>query len=123
MFEYLKTYVTVNGFLFLQEKHCCINDEIKRRDEFNGELFFSHGKVNSCEAAIVFYGSKAIEQINKISEKSGRILLVGATIDGTLFVLINIYNSNTVSTRNSFRSSKYYRQSKRHSKQKYSPWR
>ena len=97
MFEYLKSYVTVNGFLFLQEKHSCINDEIKRRDEFNGELFFSHGKTNSCEVAIVFYGYKAIEQINKISDKSGRILLVEATTDGTLFVLINIYNTNTES--------------------------
>ena len=58
-------------------------------------LFFSHGKTNSCGVAIGFYGSKTIEQINKISDKSGRILLVEATIDDTVFVLINIYNANT----------------------------
>ena len=94
LFEYLKSYVTGNGFIFLQETHSCINDEIKWRDEFNGELFFSHGKTNSCGVAIGFYGSKTIEQINKISDKSGRILLVEATIDDTVFVLINIYNTN-----------------------------
>ena len=97
LFEYLKSYVTGNGFIFLQETHSCINDEIKWRDEFNGELFFSHGKANSCGVAIGFYGSKTIEQINKISDKSGRILLVEATIDDTVFVLINIYNVHTES--------------------------
>ena len=43
------------------------------------------------------YGSKTIEQINKISDKSGRILLVEATVDDTVFTLIDIYNANTES--------------------------
>ena len=38
-----------------------------------------------------------MEQINTISQKSGRILLNDATIDDTVFVLINIYNANTES--------------------------
>ena len=97
LFEYLKSYVTGNGFIFLQETHSCINDEIMWRDEFNGELFFSHGKTNSCGVAIGFYGPITIEQINKISDKSRRILLVEATIDDMLFVLINIFNANTES--------------------------
>ena len=74
-----------------------MNDQIKCRDEFNGEFFLSHGKANSCRVAIDFYGSKTIEKINKISDKSGRILLVEATVDDTVFVLINIYNANTES--------------------------
>ena len=36
-----------------------------------------------------------MKQTNKKSDKSGRILLVEATIDDTVFVLINIYNANT----------------------------
>ena len=36
-----------------------------------------------------------MEKTNKISDKSGRILLVEATIDDMVFPLINIYNSNT----------------------------
>ena len=66
LFEYLKSYVTGNGFIFLQETHSCINDEIKWRDEFNGELFFSHGKTNSCGVAIGFHISITIEQTKKI---------------------------------------------------------
>ena len=65
LFEYLKSYVTGNGFIFLQETHSCTNDEIMWRDEFNGELFFSHGKTNSCEVGIGFYGSKTFEQIKQ----------------------------------------------------------
>ena len=93
----MKSCVIGNGFIFLQEMHSCINDEIKWTDEFNDVLFFSHGKTNLCGVAIGFYGSKTIEQINKISDKSGRILLVEATITDTVFVLINIYNGNTES--------------------------
>ena len=48
---------------------------------------------NSCRVAIC--GSKTIEQTKKISDKSGRILLVEVKIDDTVFVLINIYNANT----------------------------
>ena len=97
MFEYLKSYLTGNGFIFLQETHSCINNEIMWSDKCNGELFFSYGKTNSCGVAIGFYGPKTIEQINKTSDKSGRILLVEATVDDTVFVLINIYNTNTES--------------------------
>ena len=57
LFEYLKSYITANRFIFLQETHTCINDEIKWIDEFIGELFFSHGKTNSCGVHIDFYGS------------------------------------------------------------------
>ena len=55
-------YVAANGFIFLQETHSCINDEIRWRDEFNGELFFFHGKKKTCGVAIDFYGPKTIEQ-------------------------------------------------------------
>ena len=59
-----------------------------------------------------------------MTDKSGRILLVEATVDDTVFVLINTYNANTESEQlETFRYSKYFRQSKRYSKQKYSSWR
>ena len=97
MFEYLKSYVTGNGFTFLQETHSCINNKIKWRDKFNREIFFSHGKTNSCGVAVGFCRSKKIKQINKTSDKSGTVLLVEATTDDMIFVLINICNTNTES--------------------------
>ena len=81
LFEYLRSYVTANRFIFLKETHSCINNAIRWSDKFNGELFLSYGKTNSC-----FYGSTTITQINKISDKSGRVLLVETTVDETIFV-------------------------------------
>ena len=66
----------------LLKTHICIKYEIKWRDEFNQKYFFSHG-------------NKAIEQTNKISDKLGGILLVEATTDDIVFILIKIYNVNT----------------------------
>ena len=96
LFEYLKSCVTASGFIFLLETRSCINNEIKWRSEFNRELFFSHGKTKPCGVAIGFDGSKSIEQTNKISDKLGRILLVEATVDDMVYLVINIYNANTV---------------------------
>ena len=81
LFEYLKSYVTTNGFVFLQETHSSIRDEKKWEDEFKGKLFFSHGKTNSCGVLIGYYGTKKIEVINKKCENSGRILLLEMNID------------------------------------------
>ena len=92
MFEYLKNSVTANGFIFLQEMHSCINDTIRWRGKFNIELFSSHGKANSCGVAIGFYGSKTIEQTNKILDKLVKILLVEAKINDSVFMLINVHN-------------------------------
>ena len=90
-----KSHITANGLIFLQNINSCINDEIRWRDEFNIELFFSYGKTNSCRVVIDFYGSKTTEQTTKKLGKSGRIILVDGTINGKVFVLINIYNANT----------------------------
>ena len=52
LFEYLKSYVVTNGFVFLQETHSTIRVEKKWEDKFNGKLFFCHGKTNLCGVLI-----------------------------------------------------------------------
>ena len=58
----------------MQETHSCINDEKKWSDEFDGNLYFSHGTTNFCDAAIFHVGPKKFELIQKINDKNGRIL-------------------------------------------------
>ena len=94
LFEYLKSYVATNGFVFLQETDSSIRDEKKWEDEFRDKLFFSHRKTNSCGVLIGYYGTKKIEVINKKCDNYGQILLLEINIDDRLFVLINIYNAN-----------------------------
>ena len=49
LFEYLKSYVTSNGFVFHQEIHLSISDKKNWEDELSGKLFFSHLKTTSTE--------------------------------------------------------------------------
>ena len=60
LFEYLKSYVATNGFVFLQDTHSSI------RGEKNGKIKrFSHGKTNSCGVLIGYLWNQKIEVINK----------------------------------------------------------
>ena len=45
MFEYLRSNINNNDFVFLKETHSSLKDEQKWKDGFKGPLFFSHGKV------------------------------------------------------------------------------
>ena len=97
IFEYLKNSITPNGFIFLQETHSSVDDEKRWEDELNGNLYFSHGKTNSCGVAIGYVGSKSFVLANQTADKNGRLLMIEAIVDDVKFVLINIYNCNTES--------------------------
>ena len=47
VFEYFKRKLGPCGILFLQETHSSKDVEAKWCKEFQGQLFFSHGKTNS----------------------------------------------------------------------------
>ena len=81
--------------MFLQETHSTVNDEIKWKDDFKGEVFYSPGKSNSCGVLICLIGSEKVFIRNKLSDNDGRILILDADIDDENFILINLYNPNT----------------------------
>ena len=83
--------------MFLQETHSSKVTEKIWTDEFNGDLFFSHGKTNSCGVLVGFYGNINYSVKKKLSDNSGRILVLDVTINGTEYLLINLYNGNTES--------------------------
>ena len=97
IFDYLKNSISPNGFIFLQETYSSVDDEKRWCDEPNGNLYFSHGKTNSCGVAIGYVGSKSFVLANQTADKNGRLLLIEAIVDDVKFVLINIYNCNTES--------------------------
>ena len=94
LFEYLKNSIIPNGLIFIQETHSCNNNEKKWADEFGGQLYFSHGKSNSCGVAIGYIGTKKFELVSQKTDKNGRLLIIEANIDNTAFLLINLYNPN-----------------------------
>ena len=95
LIKYFEDQIVSNGFLFLQENHSTVNDEIKWKNDFKGEVFYLHGKSSSYGVLICFIGSKKIFIRNKLSDNDGRILILDADIDDENFILINLYNPNT----------------------------
>ena len=81
--------------MFLQEIYLTVNDEIKWKDDFKGEVFYSRGKSNSCGVLICFIDSKNLFIRNKLSDNDGRILILDVDIDDGNFSLINFYNPDT----------------------------
>ena len=81
--------------MFLQETHPLKVTEQLWCDEFNDDLFFSYGKTNSCGILVGFYGNISYSVKKKLSDNSGRILLLAVAIDGKEYHLVNLYNGNT----------------------------
>ena len=86
LIKYFKDKIVSNGFLFLQETHWAVNDEVKWKDDCKGEVFFLHGKSNSCSALICFIGSKIFFIKNKLSGNDGLILILHVDIDHEFYL-------------------------------------
>ena len=69
--------------------------EEKWIDNFKDKICYSHGKTNSCGVLIAIYGNLIICVKNKVNDNDGRVLIFEATIDGSDYLLINLYNPNT----------------------------
>ena len=90
IFQYFKNKISPKSILFLQETHYSKVTEKIWSDEFNGDLLFSHGKTNSCSVLVGFYGDINYFVKKKLSDNSGRILVLDVTINGTEYLLINL---------------------------------
>ena len=73
--------------MFLQEIYSTVSDEIKWKDDFKDEVFYSHGKSNSCGVLIYFIGSKKFFIRNKLSDNDGRTLILHVDIYDEKFYL------------------------------------
>ena len=71
IFEYLKNKSGPNGILCLQETHFTKENEIRWNDDFNGQIHYFHGKSNSCDVLIAFFGNITYTVRKKASDKHG----------------------------------------------------
>ena len=60
MFEYFRDKVSNKRIIFLQETHSTEDAHNKWQDDFQGQIFFSHGTTNFCGVMIGFLGNKKI---------------------------------------------------------------
>ena len=57
LMQSFKDKIGSNGVLFLQETHSDSKVEQKWKEDFEGPIFFSHGKSNSCGVLIAYFGT------------------------------------------------------------------
>ena len=88
-FSWLKT--KRSGIFLIQETHSIEQLEKIWRQQWDGPIFFQHGKSNSRGVAILV--TKNIDfVVNTIdSVDDGRFLLIDCAIFGTKYILVNIY--------------------------------
>ena len=76
--------------MFLQQTHSLKVTKKMWSDEFNGDLLFSNRKTNSYGVLFGFYGNVNYSVKKKLSDNSGRILVLDVSIDSTEYNLVNL---------------------------------
>ena len=82
-------------FYFYKKLILSTDSEKQWKEEFKGQLYFSHRKTNSCGVLIAFFGNLNVVVKNQFKDNHGRILILEVAIDDTEYLLVNIYNANT----------------------------
>ena len=68
---------------------------MKRKEEFKVELFLSLGKTNSYGVKIGCTEKRSFKLLKKKNDENGPFLILEAMIEDCVFILINLYNTNT----------------------------
>ena len=66
--------------LFLQETHSNSKVEQKWKEDFHGQVFFSHGKTNSCGVLIAYFQTEKFT-VKKQTDHNGCILILNISIN------------------------------------------
>lgn len=92
IFSFLKDQKV--NILFLQETYSEPNDENVWKEEWGGELFFSHGTKHSKGVCIVINPTVQNQVDYSYSNYLGRIVLITISLNGQKLTLCNIYAPN-----------------------------
>ena len=63
-------------FSFLLETNSAKENEIRRKDDFDGNLYFAHSKSNSCEVLIGFSSNKTFTVKKCLCNENSLILIL-----------------------------------------------
>jgi len=76
---------------FLQETHCTRELENTWKQEWGGDIVFSHGSSNSKGVAILLPKQADYTILNKEVDNDGRFIIIEIKYENEIYVLINIY--------------------------------
>ena len=101
IFLYLKDHDS--KIYFLQETYSQPGDEIIWKNEWGGEVFFSHGTKHSKGVCILLHPTVQNKiDYSFISDKAGRIVLITCALNSLKLSLVNIYAPNNQSEQLEF---------------------
>ena len=88
--------------LFLQETYSTKAVENVWRSQWNGSIFFAHGSNHSCGVLVLVKDHLEFEVKSVLTDNKGLYILLSANIQGTDYILGNIYAPNKVQQQCSF---------------------
>ncbi len=74
-----------NGIILLQETHSTVKTEKKWKNEWGGQIIFSHGTSNSRGVATLFPPNVDYTILEKYSDNNGKFLLVKCKCEETIY--------------------------------------
>ena len=100
IFTYLKDHKA--DFCFLQETFSKASDETFWRNEWGGEVYFSHGTSHRKGVCILINRAVKEKATFTSSDADGRIILINLTYNGLKLSFCNIYAPNDHTQQVSF---------------------
>lgn len=100
IFLYLKDHNS--KIYFLQETYSQPEDEIIWKNEWGGDIFFSHGSRHSKGVCILLHPTVQNKIDYSFSDKAGRIVLITCVLNSLKLSLVNIYAPNSQSEQLDF---------------------
>ena len=88
VFERLKK---LNGIILLQETHSTPTIETEWRNEWSGDIFFSHGTSSSCGTAILLPNNTDYNVLEQVKDEHGRFIGIKLKYVSLEFCIFNVY--------------------------------
>ena len=82
--------------IFLQETYCTVEVEDTWRTQWQGKLFSSHGTNHSCGVMVLVRSDLDFNLKSVEVDTQGRYVVMEAVVQGSNFLLVNIYAPNKV---------------------------
>ena len=92
----IECYLLTTRFPFLNLVTSSVPFHKNWNTQYNGKRFYSHGTNHSCGVMILIKDDLEFEVKSAVSDSKGRYILIDATVQGSDFLLVNIYAPNKV---------------------------
>ena len=88
--------------IFLQETYSSKEIENNWRCQWKGPMFFAHGSNHSCGVLVLIKDGLEFDMKSKLADDNGRYILLDVTVQGSNYIMGNIYAPNKTKEQCSF---------------------